>query len=199
MSVKGFLTHAHDLIRQFLGDDVTEILFVPYASVIDSFDDYAAVASDPFRAMGYAVRSLHNCEDLAATVERAQAIVVGGGNTFHLLRRLYDEGLLAMIRARVAAGVPYVGWSAGANIVCPTIMTTNDMPIVWVPSLQALALVTFQINPHYIDNNPNGFYGETRARRILEFARLHPNTVVVGLPEGGIIRIEGENVHLLGC
>lgn len=195
----GFLTYAQETIHEFLGGDTKEILLVPYASAIESFDSYVAKAAGPFAAMGYRVSSLHTFRDSAAAVKQAQAIVVGGGNTFHLLRRLYDDGLLGVIRARVAAGVPYVGWSAGANIACPSIMTTNDMPIVWLPHLDALGLIPFQINPHYVDSNPSGFYGETRARRILEFGHLHPNVYVVGLPEGGMIQIEGDSIRLLGC
>jgi dipeptidase E len=199
MSGAGFLEHALRPIREFLGEDTADVVFVPYASVLDSFDEYTAKATAPLRAMGYAVRSLHTCADRIAALEQAGAVVVGGGNTFCLLRRLYDERLLAPIRARAAAGVPYVGWSAGANIAGPTIMTTNDMPIVWLPSPQALGLVPFQINPHYVEGNPPGFYGETRGRRLSEFAHLHPEVDVVGLPEGGSIRVEGERIDLIGC
>ena len=123
---------------------------------------------------------------------------MSGGNTFQLLSRLYQHDLLDAIRSRVNAGTPYIGWSAGSNIACPTIKTTNDMPIVEPPSFDGLALVPFQINPHYLDAHPEGHQGETREERILEFIEVNPDTHVVGLREGSILRIEGGRISLLG-
>ncbi len=115
-----------------------------------------------------------------------------------MLRSLYELDLLETIREHSKRGIPYVGWSAGANVTCPTIKTTNDMPVVWPRSLEALNLVPFQINPHYIDLNPPGFGGETRAQRIAEFTMLNRNMCVVGLREGSILSLRDSTVRLLG-
>jgi dipeptidase E len=111
---------------------------------------------------------------------------------------LYEQGLVDAIRDRVNAGIPYLGWSAGSNVVCPTIKTTNDMPIVETPSLDALALVPFQINPHYLDGHPEGHQGETREQRIAEFVEVNPDVYVVGLREGSMLRVENSSVELIG-
>jgi dipeptidase E len=145
------------------------------------------------------VTGLHRAHDLVAAIRGAQAIVVGGGNTWNLLRELRAHRLvLPALRQRVLAGVPYIGWSAGSNIACPTIMTTNDMPICDPGGFDALALVPFQINPHYLHGNPPGFKGETREERIHEFNVLHPDSWVVGLREGTGLRIENGTIRLLG-
>ena len=128
----------------------------------------------------------------------AGAIVVGGGNTFCLLDRLYKHGLLELIRKRVLEGVPYVGWSAGSNVACPTIRTTNDMPIVEPPSLNALGLIPFQINPHYTDATLPNHGGETRAERLAEFLEMNPGMTVIGLQEGSMLKVEGDGIELLG-
>ena len=122
-------------------------------------------------------------------IESADAIIVGGGNTFHLLKQLYDNGTLWAIRERVLAGVPYIGWSAGSNVACPTIRTTNDMPIVEPSRLDAMRLVPFQINPHYTDEVLPNHGGETRAQRIAEFTKVNPGVVVIGLREGSALRV----------
>ncbi|HEU0007523.1 MAG TPA: dipeptidase PepE [Terriglobia bacterium] len=129
-----FLQYPISTIQQFLGPAVSEVLFVPYAGVRLSFSDYAARVRDRFCEIGIGVISVHEVENPAAVVEKASAIVVGGGNTFCLLDRLYQNGLVERIRQRVLQGAPYVGWSAGSNVACPTIRTTNDMPIVEPPS-----------------------------------------------------------------
>jgi dipeptidase E len=182
----------------FLGGGVRRVLFVPFASVFRTFDGYAARVRQVFGAMGYEVESLHETGDARAAVERADAIAVGGGNTFHLLRALYEAGVIEAIRMRVERGAPYVGWSAGSNVACPTIMTTNDMPIVEPPSLRALGLVPFQINPHYTDAALEGHHGETRDERLAEFVYANPGVRVVGLREGTMLRIEDTNVKLVG-
>ncbi len=193
-----YLRHAHARIHDFLGERVTTALFIPFAAVTRGLDAYAASTRASLAEMGYALTSVHDVPDPVAAVERAQAIVVGGGNTFQLLRRLYATQLLAPIRARVAAGVPYVGWSAGSVVTGPTIGTTNDMPIVEPPTLRALGLVPFQINAHYTDFHPPGHQGETRAERLAEFLAVHPTATVVGLREGSLLRVEDDDVHLLG-
>ena len=195
---RGYLEHAEDAIKGFLGEDVETVLFVPFAAVRISNDDFAATVRMRFEDLGYGLESVHTARDAAAALQRAQAIVVGGGNTFHLLRGLYETGLLDAIRARARAGTPYLGWSAGANVAGPTIKTTNDMPIVEPPSLDALGLVPFQINPHYTDAQLPNHSGETRAERLAEFVAANPGVPVVGLREGSILRVEGSSVELLG-
>ncbi len=148
--------------------------------------------------MGYELSSVHTAADPAQAVNETDAIFIGGGNTFRLLKALYDFDLLDPIRERVAAGMPYIGSSAGSNVAGPTIKTTNDMPIVQPPSFDALGLVSFQINPHYLDPDPNSKHmGETREERILQFLEEN-DTPVVGLREGAILRIENGETILRG-
>ena len=193
-----FLVHPQRQIKAFLGARVRSVLFVPFAGVSVSWDDYAARARDAFATMGYELASIHSADDRLEAMRRVEAIVVGGGNTFHLLKHLYDTGLLDVIRERVQAGIPYIGWSAGSVIACPTIRTTNDMPIVEPPSLVSLDFVPFQINAHYTDEHPAGFQGETRAERIAEFLVANPGMRVVGLPEGTMLQVERERIALFG-
>lgn len=194
----GYLEHAEGAIRDFLGSAVHSVLFVPFAAVRVTWDEFAATVGKRFREMGYALESVHASRDPQAAIAAAQAIVVGGGNTWHLLRALYETDLLAVIRDRARAGTPYIGWSAGANIAGLTIKTTNDMPIVQPPRMDALALVPFQINPHYSDEVIPNHAGETRAERLLEFITANPGVRVVGLREGSILRLEGGALTLLG-
>jgi dipeptidase E len=195
---QGYLEHAESAIKTFLGARVDKVLFVPFAAVRISYDDFTATVRARFAELGYGLESVHASSDGRAAVETAKAIVVGGGNTFHLLTRLYDTGLLEAIRSRARTGTPYVGWSAGANIAGLTIKTTNDMPIVAPPSFDALGLVPFQINPHYTDQALPNHSGETRAERLLEFIAANPGVRVVGLREGSILKIEGSSLELLG-
>jgi dipeptidase E len=189
---------AQGAVRNFLGAGVTRVLFVPFAAVVRTYDEYAARVRKRFGSMGYEVESLHESGDAQASVARADALAVGGGNTFHLLRGLYGAGVVEAIRERVERGAPYVGWSAGSNVACPTIKTTNDMPIVEPPSFRALGLVPFQINPHYTDAGLPGHKGETRDERLQEFVHANPGVRVVGLREGTMLRVEGEEVRLVG-
>ncbi len=195
---QGYLDHALGVLRDFLGSGRSRVLFVPYAGVSISYDDYAAKVRERFEAAGLGLDSVHDADDPGRAVDEAEAIAVGGGNTFHLLKTMAERGLLPRIRARVNAGVPYVGWSAGSNVACPTVCTTNDMPIVEPPSFEALGLVPFQINPHYTDAHPPGHQGETRAQRIAEFCTANPVVPVVGLPEGTWLRVEGDRLTLAG-
>jgi dipeptidase E len=185
-------------VRDFLGARVRRVLFVPFAAVVRSYDEYAARAREKLGPLGFEVESVHEAGDARGAVEGAEAIAVGGGNTFHLLRGMYEAGLVEAIRARAASGTPYFGWSAGANVAGPTIRTTNDMPIVEPPSLDALRLVPFQINPHYTDARIEGHMGETRDERLNEFVHANPGVRVVGLREGTMLRVEGDGVRLLG-
>ena len=191
----GYLDHAEAEIRSFLGD-VKRVLFVPYA--LFDRNKYAATAQQRFERMGYELSSIHTAASPAQAVCEAEVLFIGGGNTFRLLKALYDFELLGPIRERVASGMTYIGSSAGSNVATPTIKTTNDMPIVQPPSFEALGLVSFQINPHYLDPDPNSKHmGETREERLLQFLEEN-ETPVVGLREGAVLRIEDEEVVLRG-
>jgi dipeptidase E len=191
----GWLDACADDIREFLGG-VKRALFVPHA--LRDRDAYAKKARERLSAIGLELDSLHEAKDPREAVRLAQAFLVGGGNTFRLLAQMYALGVIEPLRARIEAGIPYVGWSAGSNLACPTIRTTNDMPIVEPPSLAALGVLPFQLNPHYVDADPGSKHmGETREERIAEFHE--ENTVpVLGLREGGILRREGSALTLDG-
>jgi dipeptidase E len=193
-----FLGHAGAALRDFLGAESGEALFVPYAAVRFPFGEFAQKVAERFEEFGWRIRPIHRAGDPRAAVEAAQAIVVGGGNTFQLIDRLHRGGLVEPIRSRVRAGAAYIGWSAGANIACPTIRTTDDMPIVEPPSFEALGLVPFQINPHYTAERIPNHGGETRVERLLEFVTANPGAHVIGLPEGTMLQVEDRGMQLLG-
>ncbi len=195
---KRYLEHAQDAIEDFLGPQVTRVLFVPFASANSDFDEYTGFVGEHFREMGYELNGIHLAADPQEAVRQAQAIAISGGNTFHLLGKLCELDLLDVVRRQVEGGLPYVGWSAGANVACPSLKTTNDMPIVEPPSFRALNLVPFQINPHYTDARLPKHQGESRAQRIEEFVAVNPGVYVVGLREGSMLRIEGDRIGLLG-
>ena len=191
----GYLDHAESEIRSFLGD-IKRVLFIPFA--LFDRDKYTATARDRFQKMGYELSSVHKAADRVKAINDTDAMFIGGGNTFRLLKTLYDVELLGPIRERVAAGMPYIGSSAGSNVAGPTIRTTNDMPIVQPPSFDALGLVHFQINPHYLDPDPNSRHmGETREERIIQFLEEN-NMPVAGLREGAMLRIENGSIILRG-
>ena len=177
---------------------VSEVLFVPYAAVTFSYDEYERKVQERFNEIGVKVRSIHHEENPLNAVMEAQAICVGGGNTFALTKKMQEQGLMKAILERVEAGVPYVGWSAGSNVCCPTICTTNDMPIVEPESFNAIGAVNFQINPHYLDANPEGHAGETREQRIEEYIEANPHRYVVGLREGCMLRYVDGKLELIG-
>jgi dipeptidase E len=184
----GYLDHPEPEMRAFLGD-VRRVAFVPFA-----IHDHAAYTDKVRERLVRMDLEVVSIDDL----DRAGAIFVGGGNTFRLLKTLYERDLLDAIRDRVRAGLPYLGSSAGTVIAAPTMKTTNDMPIVEPPSFDALGLVSFQINPHYLDPDPLSTHkGETREERIREFLEEN-ETPVLGLREGSILRVEGETTTLLG-
>ena len=191
----GYLDHAAAEIQSFLGN-VGRVLFVPYA--LYDRDAYASTARERFGKMGYELDSIHNAADARQAVRNAEAIFIGGGNTFRLLKALYDFQVLQEIRGRVDEGMPYVGSSAGSNVAGPTIKTTKDMPIVQPPSFDALGLVPFQISPHFQDPDPNSTHmGETQEERILQFLEEN-DTHVAGLREGAIVRVEHGTTILKG-
>jgi dipeptidase E len=187
----GFLDHSERDIRALL-EGRRNVAFVPFAQ--QDVDGYAARVRERLGRMDFGVTQVRG----RAEIESAEAVFVGGGNTFRLLTKLYELDLVDAIRARVRGGIPYIGSSAGTNVATPSIRTTNDMPIVYPPTFDALALVPFQINPHYLDPDPGSTHrGETREERIREFHEENA-TPVVGLREGSALRVEGEAVTLLG-
>lgn len=177
---------------------VCEIVFVPYAAVTFSYDEYERKVQKRFDEIGIRVRSIHRAADPRKAIREAEAICVGGGNTFALAKKMQEQGLMTAILRKIKGGTPYVGWSAGSNVCCPTICTTNDMPIVEPQSFKAIGAVRFQINPHYLDANPEGHAGETREQRILEYIEANPRRYVVGLREGCMLRLENGRLELIG-
>ena len=177
---------------------VNEVLFVPYAGVSVGYDAYAKRVADVLSEMKVGLKSVHTFDHPAEAVAKAQCVLVGGGNTFHLVYEMHRHGLMSAIRERVQNGMPYMGWSAGSNVACPGLFTTNDMPIIQPASFETLNLVPFQINPHYLDAHPQGHGGETREDRIKEFMVVQPNTYVVGLREATLLRVQGRELKLIG-
>jgi dipeptidase E len=185
-------------VQDFLGPRKVKALFIPYAAVTLSFDEYALLVQKTFEKLGYSLTSIHLAEKPEKAVVDADVIVTGGGNSFALLSRLYQHNLVSLIQDKVINNTPYIGWSAGANVACPTIMTTNDMPINYPPSFEALNVVPFQINPHYTDFKQAGHGGETRQQRIEEFLVLNSGRKVIGLPEGMLLHREQSHLSLRG-
>ena len=192
---RGYLDHVEDEIKNFLAPART-VLFFPFA--LQDRDGYAAKAKERFGKMGFTVTSAHSVSDPARAIAEADAIFIGGGNTFRLLKTLQDLEWIELIRRRVQEGVPYIGSSAGSNVAGPTIRTTNDMPIVQPRSFDALGLVPFQINPHFQDPDPASTHmGETREERIIQFLEEN-ETPVLGLREGAWVRVSQRTVVLGG-
>ena len=191
----GYLDHAAAEFRDFLGD-LKHVLFVPFA--LYDRDSYAGTAKERFNRLGYDLTSIHNAPNPVKAVNDTEAVFIGGGNTFRLLKCLYDFNVLEPIRRRVLDGIPYVGSSAGSNVAGPTIKTTKDMPIVQPPSFDALGLVPFQISPHFQDPDTNSTHmGETQEERILQFLEEN-DTTVAGLREGAMVRVENGTTMLKG-
>lgn len=191
----GYLDYCMADILSFF-EPLKNLLFVPFA--LDDHDAYADTVRARFARENVQVASLHQAEDAALALQEAEAIFVGGGNTFRLLNTLYQRNLIGALRHQVLAGTPYMGTSAGSNLACPTIMTTNDMPIVQPPSFTALNLVPFQLNPHYLDPDPSSKHkGETRETRLREYHEMN-DAAVVGLREGGMLRVQGDAMTLEG-
>lgn len=191
----GYLDHAEKEIRDFVGD-ATGVVFIPFA--VQDWKAYAARAQERFRDMGLALTSIHDVSNGRRVIAEGGVIFIGGGNTFRLLKGLYDHDLLGVIRQRVGAGTPYIGSSAGSIVACPTLKTTKDMPVVQPPSFEALGLVPFQISPHYLDPDPVSTHmGETQEERITQFLEEN-EAAVVGLREGSILRVQDDTVILKG-
>lgn len=194
---ESYLGYAKEYINNFLGD-IKEVVFVPYAAVTFSYDEYEKKVEDALTGYGIKIRSVHRAAEPAKMVADARAIALGGGNTFRLLQKMQEYGLVEAIAGKVRGGTPFMGWSAGSNVACPTICTTNDMPIVEPQSFEAMGLLNFQINPHYIDANPAGHAGETRQQRIEEFLEVNRDITVAGLREGCAFSVEDGKISLIG-
>jgi dipeptidase E len=193
-----YLDYPKNNIKDFLGTNPVKALFIPYAAVTFSFDIYEEKVSERFREIGHDIVSIHKFSDPIGAIQNSSIIVVGGGNTWNLLKMMQDKNLIEITRQKILQGTPYIGWSAGSNVACPTIRTTNDMPVVEPASFAALNLIPFQINPHYIDSNPVGHAGETREQRIEEFIEANPELYVAGLREGTMLRLEDGKLSLSG-
>ena len=192
-----YLKYPIEQIGRFL-EGVDEVVFVPYAAVTFSYAAYEAKVQARFNEIGVKVRSVHRSKNPGRMIREAKAICVGGGNTFALTKKMQEQGLMSAILRKIKAGTPYVGWSAGSNVCCPTICTTNDMPIVEPQSFKAIGAVKFQINPHYLDANPEGHAGETREQRIEEYIEANPRRYVVGLREGCMLHYTEGHLSLIG-
>ncbi len=198
MAGEAYLDYPKQNIANFLGEKRVKALFIPYAGVTMTFDDYEAKVKHRFNEVGHDVVSIHHFDDAVKAVEEAEAIVVGGGNTWRLLHHVHKYKLTEPIRKKIFGGTKYIGWSAGSNLSCPSIKTTNDMPIIDPVGFDALNLIPFQINPHYLDKNPEGHGGETREDRILEFLEVNRDMMVVGLREGCMFEIKDGRYGYIG-
>jgi dipeptidase E len=194
----GYLDHCELEIRKFLKKN-SKVLFIPYARPSGiSHTEYTKIAYKRFQKMGFELTGIQTYSNPKKAIKNTEAIFIGGGNTFVLLNSLYKADILNIIRKRVSEGMFYIGTSAGSNVACKSIKTTNDMPIIYPPSFKALNLVPFNINPHYIDPIPDSKHmGETRETRIKEF-HFYNKEYVVGLREGAMLLINNDKIILRG-
>ncbi|XP_055914781.1 probable alpha-aspartyl dipeptidase isoform X2 [Eupeodes corollae] len=192
-----YLEHSKDQINNLLKKkEVNTILFVPYA--LKDHDKYTETVRNAVNDWGYKVEGLHTKSNPIDAVKNAQAIFVGGGNTFVLLKTLYEKNLVETIRKTVKNGIPYIGSSAGTNVATLSIHTTNDMPVDYPPTFDALQLVPFNINPHYLETDLESKHkGETRDERLNEFVDYHSRPVL-GLREGTSLLVDGDKATLKG-
>ena len=193
----GYLRHCKNWVKDFLGESgKEEILFIPYAGVRRSNDEYEQKVID--RLKNKNIKSIHHYEDKISAIKNANSIAVGGGNTFMLLYTLYKLNLIEPIKEAVANGTKYFGWSAGANIAGKTMMTTNDMPIIMPKSFDSLNIFPYQINPHFISGKLAGHNGESREERLEEFLIANPKETIYALPEGTALLIGGNEAEVIG-
>ncbi|MEO6288740.1 MAG: dipeptidase PepE [Ginsengibacter sp.] len=192
-----YLGSAVSVIKDFLGEQPLKIAFIPFALISKNYDTYVNEVSTALKALPHSI-AFANYDSAQSVIEKSDAIMVGGGNTFKLLHDMYEARILEIIRTKINAGTPYIGWSAGANITSPTIGTTNDMPVIQPQSFKALGVFLFQINPHYYNQKPEGFNGETRHQRLFEFIKMNPALKVIGLPEGTALQLQGAVLKFMG-
>lgn len=192
-----YLSAAAPMVRSFLGNKPLQVAFVPFAAVDGNYEDYAARVQEGLAGLPYSIE-VATPATAKQVIESCDAIMVGGGNTFKLLHDIYQLELFPVIQQKVQNGLPYIGWSAGANLAGLTICTTNDMPIVQPQRFSAFGFFPFQINPHYYNLVVEGFHGETRDQRLEEFLVVNPGVVVVGLPEGTALQLTENRLQLLG-
>lgn len=195
---EAYLDYPKHNIHDFLGEKCVKCLFIPYAGVTVTWDDYEKKVKNRFNEVGHDIVSIHHFDDPVKAVEEADCIVIGGGNTWKLLHDMHANKLIEPIRKKVLGGTPYIGWSAGSNVTCPTLMTTNDMPIIDPLGFDALNLIPFQINPHYLDKKVEGHGGESREDRILEFIEVNRDVYVAGLREGCMFVVEDDKMRIIG-
>jgi dipeptidase E len=198
MPGEAYLDYPRQEIKNFLGNKPVTAVFIPFAAVTFSFDEYCVKVEERFSELGHHIVGIHTFDDPVLAIHKAEAIVVGGGNTWQLARLLREHRLMNPIREKVFGGTPYIGWSAGSNVACPSLRTTNDMPIIDPLGFDCMGLIPFQINPHYLDSNPEGHGGETREQRIQEFIEINPLCYVVGLREGTMLKLEQNRLELIG-
>ncbi|MBW8190262.1 dipeptidase PepE [Neiella marina] len=193
-----YLSHALPLIEPLLDSSIQRIVFIPYAGVTITHKDYSHMVQKALAPLGIEIHNIDDYDKPDQAIFDADAVFVGGGNTFRLLERLYALQLIEPLKIRVNEGMPYVGWSAGSNIAGPTICTTNDMPIIEPPSLKSLGFTPFQLNPHYTEWKPDDHNGETRLQRLTEYLALSPTERILAMPEGNALKITGDTAQILG-
>ena len=194
----GYLEYLLDSLKVHFKNANT-VLFIPYARPGGiSHQDYTEIVRIAFSKINKAVKGIHEFDNPKDAIKSAEAIFTGGGNTFVLVNQLYKNNLMSELRSTIESGTPYLGTSAGSNICGLTIGTSNDMPIIYPPSFNALALIPFNINPHYLDPEPGSTHmGETRETRIIEFHEFNSQPVI-GLREGSYLEIKGSKIVLMG-
>ena len=195
---KPYLEYLFDEIKDFF-IGVSKIIFIPYARPSGmTYNEYTEAVREKFEMIGIKVNGIHEFDNPVKAIENAQGVFTGGGNSFVLLHELLENGLINPLRKRIDSGMPYIGTSAGSNVTGQTIGTTNDMPIVYPSTFEALGVIPWNINPHYLDPDPESKHkGETRQTRIEEFLVFN-NIKVVGLREGSWLRFENGEVTLKG-
>tara|TARA_R110002050_G_scaffold149463_1_gene276110 strand:+ start:164625 stop:165341 length:717 start_codon:yes stop_codon:yes gene_type:complete len=195
---KPYLSYIKDEIKNHFSG-ISEIVFIPYARPGGiTWDEYTSVARSFFESIDIKVKGIHEGISMKETLENAQGVFTGGGNTFVLLKEVWEQGIMDILRFKIKEGMPYMGTSAGSNLVGQTINNTNDMPIVYPPSFDAIGAIPFNINPHFMDPDPNSKHmGETRETRIKEYLTYN-NLRVVGLREGSFLKVKGNTIELGG-
>lgn len=178
--------------------EINQILFIPFAGFSMGYDKYESAVKNAFHKIDKKVVSIHHSSNYINAVEQAEAIAIGGGNTFYLYHQLHQHQLIKPIQQKVEKGMPYAGWSAGSNAACPSLKTTNDMPIVEPASFAGLNLVPIQINPHFTEQTIANHGGETRKQRIMEFLSANQSAKVLGIPEGSLLHVQKNTMHYIG-